>query len=74
MRNRRKLITLVNNYKKEIMSHIKPTILVTGGAGYIGSHTVQCLQYAGYEVIILDNLICGHQDLVEQVLKAKLIW
>ena len=31
-------------------------VLVTGGTGYIGSHTVVELQNAGYEVIILDNL------------------
>lgn len=49
------------------------TILVTGGAGYIGSHTVLALQEKGYDVVILDNLICGHRDLVESVLKAKLI-
>ncbi|HAA33123.1 MAG TPA: UDP-glucose 4-epimerase GalE [Cyanobacteria bacterium UBA8553] len=49
------------------------TILVTGGAGYIGSHTVLALQSAGYEVIILDNLVYGHQDLVEEVLQAKLV-
>jgi UDP-glucose 4-epimerase len=49
------------------------TILVTGGAGYIGSHAVYALQQAGYEVIILDNLVYGHQDLVEQVLKTELI-
>ena len=49
------------------------TILVTGGAGYIGSHSVLALQQAGYEVIIFDNLVYGHQDLVETVLKTKLI-
>ena len=49
------------------------TILVTGGAGYIGSHTVLALQEQGYNVVILDNLICGHRDLVESALKAKLI-
>lgn len=49
------------------------TILVTGGAGYIGSHSVLALQQAGYEVIVLDNLVYGHQDLVENVLKTKLI-
>jgi UDP-glucose 4-epimerase len=48
-------------------------ILVTGGAGYIGSHSVLTLQKAGYEVIILDSLVYGHQDLAENVLKAKLI-
>lgn len=49
------------------------TILVTGGAGYIGSHSVLALQKAGYEVVILDNLVYGHQDLVETVLGTKLI-
>ncbi len=55
------------------MSPEKPTILVTGGAGYIGSHTVLALKQAGYEVLILDNLVYGHRDLVEQVLKVELI-
>lgn len=50
-----------------------PTVLVTGGAGYIGSHTVLALQRAGYTVIILDNLVYGHRDLVEQVLEVKLV-
>ena len=31
-------------------------ILVTGGAGYIGSHTVVELQNAGYDVVVMDNL------------------
>jgi UDP-glucose 4-epimerase len=55
------------------MSSAKPTILVTGGAGYIGSHTVLALLRAGYEVVILDNLVYGHRDLVEQVLQVELI-
>lgn len=55
------------------MSGVVPTILVTGGAGYIGSHTVLALQNSGFEVIILDNLVYGHQDLVDKVLHAKLI-
>jgi UDP-glucose 4-epimerase len=50
-----------------------PTVLVTGGAGYIGSHTVLALKKAGYQVVILDNLIYGHQDLVETVLQVGLI-
>lgn len=55
------------------MTPVKPTILVTGGAGYIGSHAVLALMNAGYEVIILDNLVYGHRDLVENILKAELI-
>lgn len=35
---------------------MKPRILVTGGTGYIGSHTVVELQKAGYPVVIIDNL------------------
>ncbi|BAZ30915.1 UDP-glucose 4-epimerase [Cylindrospermum sp. NIES-4074] len=55
------------------MSSAEPTILVTGGAGYIGSHTVLALKQAGYEVVILDNLVYGHRDLVEKVLQVELI-
>lgn len=49
------------------------SILVTGGAGYIGSHTVLALQHAGYRVVILDNLVYGHRDLVESALQVNLI-
>ncbi len=55
------------------MSSAKPTILVTGGAGYIGSHAVLALKRVGYEVVILDNLVYGHKDLVEKVLQVELI-
>lgn len=55
------------------MVQAKPTILVTGGAGYIGSHAVLVLQRAGYEVIVLDNLVHGHREFVEKVLQVKLI-
>ncbi|BAY25439.1 UDP-galactose 4-epimerase [Calothrix sp. NIES-2100] len=55
------------------MSSTKPKILVTGGAGYIGSHTVLALKRAGYEVVILDNLVYGHRDLVEKVLQVELV-
>ena len=51
----------------------KAKILVTGGAGYIGSHTVLALKEAGYDVVVLDNLVYGHSDLVESVLKVELV-
>ena len=37
-------------------------ILVTGGAGYIGAHTVKRLVQAGHDVVVLDNLSTGHRD------------
>ena len=37
----------------------KPTILVTGGAGYIGSHAVLALRDAGWPVTVIDNLVTG---------------
>ena len=36
-------------------------ILVTGGAGYIGSHSAKALRRAGHRVVILDNLSAGHR-------------
>ena len=37
-------------------------MLVTGGAGYIGSHAAKALRQAGYRVVIYDNLSAGHRD------------
>ena len=42
----------------------RSTILVTGGAGYIGSHMCKALLQAGHEVIVFDNLSRGHADAV----------
>ena len=44
-------------------------ILVTGGAGYIGSHTVVELQSAGYEVVVVDNLSNSSEKSLERVEK-----
>jgi UDP-glucose-4-epimerase GalE len=41
------------------------TVLVTGGAGYIGSHAARALRLAGYEVIIYDNLSTGCRRLAQ---------
>src|SRR5207253_372727 len=37
-------------------------ILVTGGAGYIGSHTAKALAQTGYKPVVLDNLSMGHAE------------
>lgn len=42
-------------------------ILVTGGAGYIGSHTVVELQNAGYDVVVVDNLCNSSEKALERV-------
>ncbi|MGF1478655.1 MAG: UDP-glucose 4-epimerase GalE [Cyanophyceae cyanobacterium] len=52
---------------------MQTTILITGGAGYIGSHVVKALQRKGYRVLVIDNLVYGHRDIVEEVLQAELI-
>lgn len=44
-------------------------ILVTGGAGYIGSHTVVELQNAGYDVVVLDNLSNASEKALDRVSK-----
>jgi UDP-glucose 4-epimerase len=45
----------------------KERILVTGGTGYIGSHTVVELQQAGYPVVIIDNLSNSNRDVVDGI-------
>ena len=39
-------------------------VLLTGGAGYIGSHTARQLVLQGFQVVIYDNLSCGHREAV----------
>lgn len=46
---------------------MKQTILVTGGTGFIGSHTTVELQQAGYDVVIVDNLSNSKADVVDGI-------
>jgi UDP-glucose 4-epimerase len=41
-----------------------PAILVSGGAGYIGSHTLRHLAAAGRKLVVLDNFVYGHHDAI----------
>ena len=50
---------------------MKGKILVTGGTGYIGSHTVVELQTAGYEVVIIDNLSNSSAYVVDNIEKVS---
>ena len=48
-------------------------VLVTGGAGYIGAYTVNLLIKNNYNPVVLDNLVYGHSEFVEEELKVPLI-
>jgi UDP-glucose 4-epimerase len=51
----------------------KSKILVTGGTGYIGSHTAVALQQAGFEVVIVDNLSNSHSGVIDRIQKITSI-
>ena len=44
-------------------------ILITGGAGYIGSHAVVCLAQAGHHITVLDNLCNSNESVMDQIAK-----
>ena len=46
------------------------TVLVTGGAGYIGSHSVLALARDGHRVVVYDDLSAGHREAVEAIDRA----
>lgn len=50
------------------------TSLVTGGAGYIGSHTAKYLLEKGYDVVVLDNLSLGNNGAIRQLGKIASDW
>ena len=56
-------------YLLNIILIMKQTILVTGGTGYIGSHTTVELQQAGYKVVILDNLSNSNIEVLDGIEK-----
>ena len=49
------------------------SILVTGGAGYIGSHTAMALKKENLRPIVLDNLVYGHRHIIENILEIPLV-
>ncbi|MRG96336.1 UDP-glucose 4-epimerase GalE [Polyangium spumosum] len=55
------------------MTTVRRTVLVTGGAGYIGSHAALALAERGYRPLVLDNLSKGHHEPIEQALGAPVI-
>lgn len=50
---------------------MQPWVLVTGGAGYIGSHTVIQLQQAGYQVVVLDNLSNANPEVFNRIARIS---
>lgn len=46
------------------------TVLVAGGAGYVGSHAVKALAGAGYDVVVYDSLVAGHREAVDRLIAA----
>jgi UDP-glucose 4-epimerase len=51
--------------KRQLPKEVELSVLVIGGAGYIGSHAAHALKRKGYDVIIYDNLSTGHTSLAD---------
>ncbi len=57
--------SLEYNQKKTKENQRMKTVLITGGAGYVGSSAAKAFSENGYRVIVLDNLIYGHKEFVQ---------
>ena len=60
---------IINEPNSYITTNMKETVLVTGGTGFIGSHTTVELQQAGYKVVIVDNLSNSSASVVDGIEK-----
>jgi UDP-glucose 4-epimerase len=59
----------MNQRTNFIKRNIMKTILITGGTGFIGSHTTVELQKAGYNVVIADNLSNSNENVIDNIEK-----
>ena len=59
--------------KDQMLENIKGSILLTGGCGYIASHTAVVLQEAGYGVILVDNLSNSRREVVDAITRITSI-
>ena len=49
-------------------------VIITGGAGFIGSHIAELLLKKGYRVVIIDNFETGRLDNINKLNKSKIIY
>ena len=64
------LITGQDSYSSSSSgSSSNPRVLVSGGAGYIGTHTIVCLLQAGYDVTVVDNLVNSSDESLKRVIE-----
>ena len=65
------LDSLKMDTRKEL-GNITSNVLVTGGAGYIATHTIVCLLQAGYDVTVVDNLVNSNKEGLVEILSISL--
>ena len=49
----------------------KKKVLITGGAGFLGSHLSDRFMKEGYKVVVMDNLVTGSMKNIEHLMKEK---